>query len=204
MSETEGVVKYRLAFHESDLSGIDIGFLNCWRELLARLQLVGQHEGRYGGLGFGNLSMRTGAGFLITGTQTGAIERLILADYAEVTGWCLEENAIEAQGRVRPSSEALTHAAIYDAREAVNFVFHCHSPDIWRVAANLGMMVTDSTIPYGTPAMAREVAVKLAQMDCPDILAMGGHEDGIVAFGGDADTTGLLVVHYLARAMRCY
>lgn len=202
MSETEGVIKYKLSFRETDLTNVDAGFVNCWRELLMRLELVGQHAGRYGGLGFGNLSMRTGQGFLITGTQTGAIPQLTLADYAEVTGWRLEENVIEAKGRIRPSSEALTHAAIYDACEYANFVFHCHSPDMWHAASKLGLIMTDPEIPYGTPSMAREVALKLAGMDCPGILAMGGHEDGIVAFGREADTTGMLVIQYLARAMR--
>lgn len=202
MSETEGVIKYKLSFRETDLTNVDPGSIGCWRELLMRLELVGQHAGRYGGLGFGNLSMRTDQGFLITGTQTGAIPQLTLEDYAEVTGWCLDENVIEAKGRIRPSSEALTHASVYDACETANFVFHCHSPDMWHATRKLGLIMTDPEVPYGTPAMAREVALKLAGMDCPGILAMGGHEDGIVAFGGNADATGLLVIQYLARAMR--
>ncbi|MEX2489366.1 MAG: class II aldolase/adducin family protein [Pseudomonadales bacterium] len=204
MSEAEGVIKYELSFQQTDLPDVDISLINCWRELLVQLDLVGQHPGRYGGLGFGNLSMRTPDGFLITGTQTGGIQQLSLSDYALVTSWHLEDNIIEAKGQVRPSSEALTHAAIYTNCAQANFVFHCHSPRIWQVAGNIGLMITDATVPYGTPAMAREVALKLRERGSPAIMAMGGHEDGIVAWGEDADAAGLLLVQCLVRATRCH
>lgn len=204
MSETEGVIKYELSFQEADLPDTDISLINCWRELLVQLDLVGQDPGRYGGLGFGNLSMRTRDGFLITGTQTGGVRQLCLGDYALVTSWHLEDNMIEAKGQVKPSSEALTHAAIYANSPAANFVFHCHSPRIWQMAGNIGLTVTDADVPYGTPAMAREVALKLERMGSPGIMAMGGHEDGVVAWGEDADATGLLLVQCLARATRCH
>ena len=50
--------------------------------------------------------------------------------------------------------------------------------------------------------MAREVArlyrsTALAEMQ---ILAMGGHEDGIIAFGRNAEEVGQVMLRYLARA----
>lgn len=201
MTEQEGVIKYVLDFVEADPDMVDISALTAWRAVLMDLGMVGQDPERYQGLGFGNLSMRTPAGFLITGSQTGARQRLMIADHAEVTGWDLTDNRLAARGRTKPSSEALTHAAVYDARHDVDFVFHGHSPDIWNAAAELGIQITDASVPYGTPAMAVAVRDRLAgAADC-GLLAMGGHEDGIVAWGREANDTGLAIVGTFAEAL---
>lgn len=132
MTETEGVIKFEMSFEQQTLHGPDISELTVWREILTRLGLVGQDPARYDGLGFGNLSKRSSRGFLITGSQTGHLDRPGPEGYAEVLDWSLDENRILARGLVKPSSESLTHAAVYDLSEQVQTVFHVHSPQIWR------------------------------------------------------------------------
>ena len=50
--------------------------------------------------------------------------------------------------------------------------------------------------------MAREVERLWRRSALPDlkIFAMGGHEDGIVAFGRSAEEAGEVTLRYLARA----
>ena len=76
--ELEGVIKFNLLHREAPLP-FHSGFpeLNDWRNLLYELGLTGQDSSRYGGLGYGNMSMRTGdSQFLISGSQTGGIRTL--------------------------------------------------------------------------------------------------------------------------------
>ena len=82
-------------------------------------------------------------------------------------------------GPIRPSSEALTHAAIYDAFESIRYVFHVHSPDIWRQSQWLSLPSTSADIAYGTVDMALALK-KLAGASGPEgIMTMLGHEDGV-------------------------
>ena len=55
----------------------------------------------------------------------------------------------------------------------------------------------------GTPAMAAEVARLYADpaVRAGGILAMGGHEDGLVAFGASAEAAGTVLVRAFARAL---
>nr|WP_282571352.1 class II aldolase/adducin family protein [Methylonatrum kenyense] len=154
-------------------------------------------------MGFGNVSCRRGSGFIISGTQTGERESLAVDGYCQVTDCDPTVNRVEASGPVRPSSEALTHGAVYRARPQAGCVLHGHSSEIWQRATNLGLAVTDAAVTYGTPAMAAEVARLLdaAGMADSGVFAMGGHEDGVIAFGPDEDTAGGLLVAALACAL---
>ena len=72
MTEREGVIKYSLDFTDGVLgepASLDV--LDAWRSIFKDTGLLGEDPGRYGGYGFGNLSVRTDRGFLITGSQTG-------------------------------------------------------------------------------------------------------------------------------------
>ncbi len=59
-------------------------------------------------------------------------------------------------------------------------------------------------MPYGTQAMARAVERLYATTALAEtrMLAMGGHEDGIICFGRNADEAGEVLLRYLARAYR--
>ena len=205
MAETEGVIKYRLEFRQAPAPAAGlIGEINGWRDVLHRLGLLGQEPGRYAGLGFGNVSLRLadGSGFVISGTQTGHLGRLGAQHYCLVTRCEPEHNRIIAQGPVRPSSEALTHGALYAADPQIRCVLHAHSPDIWTLRDRLGLAATGAEVPYGTPAMAIQVQELLRGPAARQgIFAMAGHEDGVVAFGPDPEAAGGVLVSYLARAL---
>lgn len=200
MVETEGVIKFNLTFRTEKLAGVDIGELSAWRTVLKDLGLLGQTPGRYDGYGFGNISQRCAGGFVISGTQTGELDAVTLDDYAVCETWDLQRNAVDAKGAVKPSSESLSHASIYDIHESVTCALHAHSPDIWRNSVELGIAVTEESVAYGTPEMAKEVRRLLMDMDSPGIFSMGGHEDGVFTFGRSLAEAGQLMVHELVRA----
>ena len=198
--ETEGVVKFSLDHEPHSLRNVLTNDLDNWRSIFKQLEILGQIEGRYDGYGFGNLSQRTVAGFVISGTQTGHLSKTSLTDYAEVLSWHVEQNQLSSIGLVKPSSESLTHGVIYAAQPRVNYVYHVHSPDIWHAAKALNIATTDPQCAYGTPEIAHAVQSIAESSALPNVLAMGGHEDGIIAFGEGAKETGLLLVEYLSEA----
>ncbi len=197
----EGVIKYRLRFERRRVSAWP-GYpcLNAWRRVLFRLQLIGQDRFRYQGLGFGNVSERVAQGFMISATQTGGVENLRPDQYCLVHRADLGANLVVASGGAPPSSEALTHAAVYEASSRVRVVLHGHSPDIWEQADRLGLAATSSEIDYGTPAMAEAVVCLVKKHPEDDIIVMKGHRDGFLAYGESVQGAGRLVVETLARA----
>ena len=103
------VIKFHYESSERDLAPFP-GFeeLNAGRQELRRLSLLGVDED---GIGFGNVSLRDGTSFYITGSGTGALPALTLRDYAKVVAWDFERNWLRCEGRVIASAESLTHAA---------------------------------------------------------------------------------------------
>lgn len=209
--EREGVIKFNCRFLPTlvaELPGWQT--ISAWRLILWRLQLIGQDPGRYQGLGFGNISWRLPAPaqqtafrpFAISGTQTGGLARLTPAHYAQVLAGDPRANRITAQGPVKPSSEALTHASVYLADPQAQVVMHVHCPELWQRGAQLGLPAT-AGVEYGTPAMAAEVATLLSRAENRrlGIFVMAGHQDGIVAFGPSAEAAGSSLVGWLGRAL---
>jgi ribulose-5-phosphate 4-epimerase/fuculose-1-phosphate aldolase len=210
----EGVIKYRAEHRHQPLDRHRFGELACtltaWREILAGTGLVGQEPGRYGGFGYGNISGRVGPpsaargrrSFLITGTQTSGRRCISLADFCVVERYDEARNRVESHGPVLPSSESMTHGAVYDLGSQIRFVFHGHSPTIWRRADLLRIPTTSPRVPYGTPEMAAEVRRLYRSSALPErqILAMGGHEDGIIVFGRTAEEAGQVLLAALAGA----
>ena len=199
----EGVIKYRLDFKPAPATDwLLLAELDAWRTLLFRLGLTGRDSTRYGGLAYGNVSRRfTGRRFLVSGTQTGDLERLSTEHYSLVTDFNIETNRLVAEGPIQPSSEALTHAAVYQAATAVSCVLHIHSSELWRHASNLAIPVTDPRIVYGTPEMAAAVQALLAE-SATRVIAMGGHRDGLIAVGGTVEEAALSLIRGLAEAFR--
>jgi len=209
----EGVIKYTLDYRTGPAPESEIlAELNAWRQILFQLGLVGQDPQRYDGLGFGNVSRRVGsfAGaahqrrFVISGTQTGGLARLGPEHYVQVTECRAEENLIRAVGPVKPSSEAMTHGALYALDNHLRTVLHAHSPEIWQAAMLLGLPVTDHRVVYGTPQMAAEMQrlYQDPQVRTGGIIVMGGHPDGVVAFGAGLATAGSILVKTLAAALQ--
>lgn len=213
IAEREGVIKYRLHFTEQGIKLVrpELAHLNQARSDMLQAQLIGCDPARYDGLGFGNLSIRQGASrqFVISATQTGHLSQLDMNDLAEVTACDASSNQLWARGLAQPSSEAMTHAVIYQSCAWVRAVVHVHSPDIWYHGARLALPETAATIPYGTPAMAAAVAqlvtrcaAKAQAHEPARVFVMQGHQDGVVALGASlrACTERLLALQALAQS----
>lgn len=206
MPEAEGVIQFQLDFLPAPSPAVEIvAPLNAWRGIFRELGLLGQDPARYGGFGFGNLSRRlpgSDSSFVISGTQTGALPRLDAAHYVTVLSCDPAKNRITAEGPVRPSSESLTHGLLYRIDPAITWVLHLHSPEIFHHGETLGLPTTGTWAACGTPQLAEEVAQlhRRTSSTDPDLILLGGHEDGIFAYGSDINRTGGLVVETLARA----
>lgn len=207
---TEGVVKFEVHHDEQALPAWapdSLASLLGWRSILVDTALIGQEGGRYGGAGYGNISVRVGPrsaargrrSFLVSGTQTSGRRLVDISDFALVDRYDVGRNIVHSRGLVRPSSESMTHAAIYDHGPHIQCVLHVHAPDIWRSAARLGLAQTPADVEYGTPDMARAFEDILRRRDS-SIVVMRGHEDGVVAFGRDADEAGVALVTTLAAS----
>jgi ribulose-5-phosphate 4-epimerase/fuculose-1-phosphate aldolase len=168
--------------------------LNACRRKLLGLRLIGQDSN---GIGFGNLSVRDGAtrNFHITGSATGGLSKLSLTDCVRVVDCDFKKNWLRYEGTAIPSSESLTHAAIYESDSITSAVIHCHDSALWRALLDRGP-TSSKAVAYGTPEMAYEVMrlFKTTDVQSRKILVMAGHEGGIVTFGKNLeDAFGVLM-----------
>jgi L-ribulose-5-phosphate 4-epimerase len=187
----EGVVKYRCEWEEADpVAAGNIADLMTWRERLHSWGLIGVYEN---GIGFGNVSVRLGNScqFVISGTQTAHLSALGPESYCTVTEFNLEQNFLGCRGPVQASSESLTHAALYLQRDDVGGIIHVHNPKLWQQLL-FKIPTTRKEIPYGTPQMALEMFRLFEEENLAErkILAMAGHEDGIICFGSTLNEAG--------------
>ena len=187
----EGVVKYRCDWEEAaPVADGNIADLMTWRERLHSWGLIGVYEN---GIGFGNVSVRLGNScqFVISGTQTAHLRDLGPESYSTVTEFNLEQNFLGCRGPVQASSESLTHAALYLQRDDVGGIIHVHNPKLWQQLL-FKIPTTRKEIPYGTPQMALEMFRLFEEENLAErkILAMAGHEDGIICFGSTLDEAG--------------
>ena len=210
----EGVIRFDLEFTAAaalTVPGLDE--LNAWRRILRQLGLIGQDPDRYGGYGFGNISRRlppydapeNHRPFVITGSQTGHLTELSAAGISTVSAYDAGRNRVVATGPIKPSSESLTHGYVYNLNNDIRVILHVHSPVIWRCAAVLNLPATGEHVPYGTPAMAQEVERLFGAADHIEagVFVMGGHEDGVIAFGHTVDEAGCVLLRALAHSYAC-
>lgn len=201
----EGVIKFQLEFTPGTLpDGLPLAELIAWQRIMQALGLLGRDPDRYGGLAYGNLSLRLeGNGFVISASQCADQPRPTAKDYCLVTAWDCARNRLVAQGPAHPSSESLTHAALYDAEPSIGCIIHGHSSWIWQRRNTLALASTAEQVAYGTPEMAIEMGRLYRDRDFRGCgaLAMGGHQDGIVSFGRGADEAGWEMVRLLRLAL---
>jgi ribulose-5-phosphate 4-epimerase/fuculose-1-phosphate aldolase len=215
MSEPEGAIQFQLEHSRRALDPVEaeaaVLALAGWRRILRQTGLIGRRPERYEGAAYGNLSvLATGAAagggsippFLITGTQTSDLEELTAGQLVRVEACELERNAVRSSGMVYPSSETLTHAAVYEAAVGAGAVLHVHSREIWTLGAHLGLATTSAAAACGTPQMALGVRQVVSRCGGPSsgLLTMGGHEDGVLAWGPDAASAAGLLLRALAEA----
>ncbi|MEL6494569.1 MAG: class II aldolase/adducin family protein [Cyanobacteria bacterium J06623_7] len=195
----EGYIKYQCYWSsEEAIAESDITALNSWRDRLYQLGLIGVYDN---GIGFGNLSRRLldSEQLIISGTQTGGLSRLGAEHYTKVTDYSWQDNYVTCQGLIKASSETLTHAAIYSALPQVNAVIHVHHQTLWTHLLHR-LPTTDPNCAYGTPEMATEI-MRLCQQPSTQerqIIAMSGHESGILSFGVDLDQAGEVLLKHFA------
>jgi len=158
------------------------------------------------GIGFGNLSVRNGAtrNFYITGSATGGLPKLSRQDCARVVAYDFEKNWIRYEGGAVPSSESLTHAAIYESDPLTSAVIHCHDSGLWATLLDHAP-TTSKHVPYGTPEMAYEIMrlFKAADVRSRQIFVMAGHEGGIVAFGKNLEDAFDVLMHERRASTPC-
>ena len=129
--------------------------LNACRRKLLELRLMGVDSN---GIGFGNLSVRDGVSrnFYITGSATGGLPELTPTDCVRVVAYDFANNWLRYEGVAIPSSESLTHAAIYESDPSTAAVIHCHDSFLWGTLLDRGQ-TTSKPAAYGPPEMAYEI-----------------------------------------------
>ncbi|NEW85554.1 MAG: class II aldolase/adducin family protein [Mariniphaga sp.] len=157
--------------------------LNYWREELWDKCLIGAYPD---GIGYGNISIRVPKTdqFYISGTATGGIPELNQIHYPLVERCNPLMNALWCRGLIKASAESMSHAAIYAATSEVGAVIHIHNLQLWEKHLDV-FPTTDKTVEYGTPTMAFEISKIMTLPETLDkkIFVMGGHKEGIIAFG---------------------
>lgn len=192
---SEGVIKFKYNLKLSpplvEPLYIDI---EKWRAILFKMNLVGEYLSE--GVGFGNLSKRAAPKseeFIITGTQTGKFPHLGGSQYTRIKKCNLKKMTLEAHGPIAPSSESLTHFAIYSTCPQINYIFHVHHKDLWNYMLANDFDKTSAKIDYGTFDMAQAASDCIKDKEV-GIFAMAGHEDGIIAYGKNAEVTGKIIL----------
>jgi L-ribulose-5-phosphate 4-epimerase len=179
-------------------AGALVNELCLWRNRLWQAGLVGVGAD---GIGFGNVSVRTVTGFLITGTGTGGVASLGPERLTEVTSWDVAGNRVVCSGPVVASSEALTHGAVYAADPSVDAVVHVHHGRLWGQLLDR-VPTTEIAAEAGTPAMGFAIArlFRDSVVGVAGLVVMGGHPDGLLAFGPTLDVAARHVLDAVAAA----
>ncbi|MFH2113621.1 MAG: class II aldolase/adducin family protein [Spirochaetota bacterium] len=154
------------------------------RSRLWQMKFIG-HD-KQADVGYGNISRRrTRGGFVISGTQTGHKGILDGGDYVVVDDWDFSHNSVSCTGPCLPSSEALSHAALYQ-RSDVGGVIHVHSRVLWDALIQYGAISTEEDIAYGSEALYQRLA-ELAGTGTglPLVIVTKGHQDGVFVAGSD-------------------
>ena len=183
----DGVVKYSLEFESSKaLAKKSCIKIEKMREKLYSLGLIGAYDN---GIGYGNISTRYKSSnmFLITATQTGELKNLKPKHYSLVQDVNFDTFKTYAKGASKPSSESITHAAIYALDEQINAVIHVHNEKLWdhMLANTNGNYLSTNDTPYGTPEMVEDINEMYKNIDAlsNNAFVMKGHFEGVVTFG---------------------
>ena len=197
---TEGYIKFQCNWEQKEILIPEEVFLRLEKERskLYKLGLIGMYPN---GIGYGNISVRlNGRAFIITGSATGQFDTLDHSQYSLVTEYNFESNSISCKGLTKASAESLTHAAVYEALPEVGAVVHVHCLGLWEKLLN-NYPTTSGEIEYGTPEMALAVQSIAAEMGMSDenIIIMGGHREGILAFGQNLEEASTQIIEIYNR-----
>lgn len=199
MNLDEGYIKFKAYWDKtSPFANEVIQELNAWRQRLYDVNLLGAYPD---GIGFGNVSLRkTGNQFYISGSTTGNFKTLTNEHYALVTDFDLDQNEVHCSGPIIASSESPSHASLYQSVPEVNAVFHVHHFELWKKTLD-EIPTTDKSAPYGCPEMSHEIMRLIKESDVLEhkVFAMGGHREGLIAFGRTLDEAGETILSLLKK-----
>ncbi len=193
----EGYIKFNCRWVEAPpLSGERLATINHWRDKLYALGLIGVYPD---GIGYGNISMRfRGNTFVITGSATGALQKLDGRHYVVVNDYDLAQNHLVCTGPIKASSESLSHAAVYESLPQIQAVIHVHCLTLWEKLLNK-VPTTNPQAAFGTPEMAFEIKrlFRETTVEQEKIMVMGGHREGIISFGASLEEAGKVLLKYV-------
>lgn len=186
--DEKGYVRFRCEWERAAApAGAVVADVVELRNRLRGLGLVGVYPD---GVGFGNVSGRLpGGGFVVSGTATGGSPVAGPEHFTEVRWSDAVANALGCRGPVAASSESLSHAAVYEADPAAGVVAHVHHLGLWEEFRGR-LPTTAPDAEAGTPAMAAAITLLLRAGVPGGVFVMGGHREGLMAFGRTAGETG--------------
>jgi len=190
----DGVIKFNCNWEKTPLTVAVPSSLKAWRDKMHQLKFIGEYEEVK--IGYGNISVKTELGFLVSGTQTGNVYPISDNDFTLVTTYNIDSNEVLCKGLIKASSESLTHAAVYEADQSINAIIHIHNKALWDKLKDK-MPTTNKEVPYGTPQMALEIKRLFNETNVltQKVIVMAGHEEGIIAFGNNLEEAGEIVLN---------
>jgi ribulose-5-phosphate 4-epimerase/fuculose-1-phosphate aldolase len=128
----DGVIKYHVSHSQGEAPHFaEYAELEALRTRLFSLGLIGETSD---GIGYGNISKRTDKhSFFITATQTGKQAHLTQDKYTYIENYDFDAFTVFSKGLFKPSSEALSHAMIYEVHPEISAVIHVHSAPLWQM-----------------------------------------------------------------------
>jgi L-ribulose-5-phosphate 4-epimerase len=194
----EGYIKFNCEWINQPLS-VNVPLeLKFWRDKMHKLKQIGHYAEI--NIGYGNISLKTPDGMIISGTQTGDVYPIQDEHFTLVTHYDINNNSVVCKGPIKASSESMTHAAIYEADTTIKAIIHIHNKELWLKLMNR-VPTTKETVPYGTPDMANEIfrLFNETSVNHDKIIVMAGHDEGVIVFGNDLEEAGKTILRYLIR-----
>ncbi len=151
------------------------------------------------GIGFGNISLRDGSGFIVSASATGAVAVAGAGHFCRVERFDIETNTVWCRGPLRASSESMSHGAVYRVSLGIHAVIHIHDSSIWRMMLQDGSLSTPPEAEFGTPELARSIMATVAGSDA-FTLVLAGHEDGVLVGAANPDAALALVTELVRKA----
>lgn len=193
---SEGYIKFECRQISENKPSIDeIEDINKLRKYLYIMGLVGAMPD---GIGFGNVSFKSFRGkMIISCSKTGALSDLSNEHYATIEEFDISKNRVAYSGSLPPSSETMTHIAIFEANTNIKTVAHIHNEAMWqRLISN--SLNTSGNADYGTVEIAIEsYHFAFNSKSACGIFALSGHKDGVVVYAENFDKIIKLLNEYI-------
>ncbi len=182
----EGYIKFKAEKRCEDLPEFQgFALLNLARTKLHDMKLIGMYSN---GIGYGNISLRVGKDFLISGSATGNIHELPLDKYALVSKVDIARNTVYYSGKTTASSESMSHAMIYQTLPNVKCVIHVHHAELHQFMKREDYDATAPDVSYGTPEFAESIISLLRnKKESHGVFVTPGHEEGVFVYGESVD-----------------